>query len=95
MVEVKVNASELKGNGDKIIEKLADFLKDKTGGEVSNDNKVITLKGEGPALAKKYIRVTIKKFLNKNELIDTFRVVVDTEEDGALYIKERKTYQED
>jgi spore coat polysaccharide biosynthesis protein SpsF (cytidylyltransferase family) len=95
MVEVKVNASELKGSGDKMIEKLADFLKDKTAGDVSTESKVITLKGEGPALAKKYIRVTIKKFLHKNELIDTFRVVVDTEEDGALYIKERKTYQED
>jgi hypothetical protein len=95
MVEVKVNASEIKSSGDKMIEKLADFLKDKTGGEVSTESKVITLKGEGPALAKKYIRVTIKKFLHKQDLIDTFRVVVDTEEDGALYIKERKTYQED
>ncbi|MCW4025057.1 MAG: 60S ribosomal protein L22 [Candidatus Bathyarchaeota archaeon] len=95
MVEVKINASEIKGSGDKMIEKLADFLKDKTGGEVSTESKVITVKGEGPALAKKYIRVTIKKFLHKHELIDTFRVVVDTEEDGALYIKERKTYEED
>jgi hypothetical protein len=95
MVEVKVNASELKVEEDKIIEKLADFLKEKTGGEVSTDSKVITVKGEGAALAKKYVRVTLKKFLNKHELIDTYRVIVDTEKDGALYIKERKIEEED
>ena len=61
MVEMKVDASELKGDESKLIEKLADFLKEKTGGEVATDGKIVTVKGEGEALAKKYVRIIIEK----------------------------------
>ena len=39
----------------KLIEKLADFLKEKTGGEVATESKTVTVKGEGEALSKKYV----------------------------------------
>ncbi len=94
MVEMKVNASELKGDEDKLIEKLTDFLKEKTGGEVATDSKIVTVKGEGEALSKKYIRVTLKKFLHKHELTELFRVISDDEE-NTLKIKERKMQEED
>lgn len=90
MVEMKVDASELDG---KQIEKLADFLKEKTGGEVSTDAKTVTVKGEGEALSKKYVRVTVKKFLHKFELSDSFRVI--GEEENTLKVKERKLAEED
>ena len=93
MVEMKVNASELKGEESKLIEKLADFLKEKTGGEVTTDSKMVTVKGEGGALVKKYIRVTVKKFLHKHNLTETFKVIAD--EENTLKIKERKLYEED
>jgi hypothetical protein len=89
MVEMKVDASELKGD---LIGKLSDFLKDKTGGDVSTDGKTVTVKGEGAALSKKYVRVTVKKFLHKQELSETFKVIGDEE---ALKIKERKIYEEE
>lgn len=89
MVEMKVDASELKGD---LISKLSDFLKDKTGGEVSTDGKTVTVTGEGAALSKKYVRVTIKKFLHKQELSETFKVMGDSE---ALKIKERKLPEEE
>jgi len=89
MVEMKVDASELKGD---LIGKLSDFLKEKTGGEVSTEGKTVTVKGEGEALSKKYVRITVKKFLHKNELTDTFKVIGDEE---ALKIKERKIVEED
>ena len=92
MVEMKVDASELKGDESKLIEKLADFLKEKTGGDVSIDAKTITVKGEGAALAKKYLRVTIKKFLHKHELSETFKVIAV---EDALKVKERKLEEED
>ena len=92
MVEMKVNASELKGDEAKLIEKLADFLKEKTGGDVSTDSKVITVTGEGEALSKKYVRITVKKFLHKHELTETFKVIGDEE---ALKVKERKLEEED
>ena len=91
MVEMKVDASELKGEG-KIVEKLSDFLKDKTGGDVSTEGKTVTVKGEGEALSKKYIRITVKKFLHKHELTETFKVIGEEE---ALKIKERKLAEED
>ncbi len=91
MVEMKVDASELKGES-KIIEKLADFLKEKTGGEVSTESKTVTVKGEGEALSKKYVKITVKKFLHKHELTDSFRVIGG--EENALKVKERKLYEE-
>jgi hypothetical protein len=92
MVEMKVDASELKGDESKLIEKLSDFLKDKTGGDVTTDGKTVTVKGEGEALAKKYVRIIVKKFLYKHELSGTFKVIGDEE---ALKIKERKLDEEE
>jgi hypothetical protein len=92
MVEMKVNASELKGEEGKLIEKLSDFLKEKTGGDVTTDAKTVTVKGEGEALSKKYVRIIVKKFLHKHELSETFKVIGDEE---ALKIKERKLDEEE
>jgi len=93
MVEMKVDVSELKGDETKLIEKLADFLKEKTGGEVATESKTVTVKGEGEALSKKYVRVTLKKFLHKHELSESFRVI--SKEEVTLKIKERKLREED
>lgn len=92
MVEMKVNASELKAEESKIVEKLADFLKEKTGGEVTTEGKIVIVKGEGEALSKKYVRIIVKKFLHKHELTDYFKVIGDEE---ALKVKERKFAEED
>jgi glycine cleavage system regulatory protein len=91
-VEMKVDASELKDEKD-LVSKLSDFLKDKTGGEVSLASEVVTIKGKGEALSKKYIRVTIKKFLHKHELTEQFRVIGG--EENLLKIKERITGEEE
>jgi hypothetical protein len=92
-VEVEVNASDLKGEESKLFEKLTDFLKDKTGGEVTTNAKAITIKGQGAAITKKYIRVTLKKFLHKHELSEQFKVIA--EEANGLKIKERKLDEEE
>jgi hypothetical protein len=93
MVELKVNASELKGEETKLFEKLTDYLKEKTGGEVATDGKTVTLTGEGAALSKKYVRVTLKKFLHKHELTEEFRVIAD--EENTLKIKQRRLAEEE
>jgi len=92
-VEVEVNASDLKGEEAKLFEKLTDFLKDKTGGEVTTNAKAITIKGQGAAITKKYIRVTLKKFLHKHELSEQFKVIAA--EANGLKIKERKLDEEE
>jgi len=93
MVEIKVNATELKSDEGKLFEKLTDFLKEKTGGDITTDGKTVVVKGEGAAITKKYIRVTVKKFLHKHELTETFRVIAD--EENTLKVKERKLDEED
>ena len=93
VVEMKVDASELKGDEKNLIEKLSDFLKEKTGGEVTTEAEVVTVKGEGEALSKKYVRITVKKFLHKHELSEFFRVIGG--EENQLKIKERKLEEED
>ena len=93
MVEVKVDASEIKGEGAEIISELASFLKDKTSAEVITEAQEVTVKGEGDAVSKKYVKVLLKKFLHKHELKDTFRVIMG--EDGELRVKERRLYEEE
>lgn len=90
-VEVKVDASEMKG--EDLITKLADFLKEKTGGQVVTAAEIVSVKGEGEALSKKYIRITVKKFLHKHELTEQFRVI--GEKDNQLKIKDRRLGEED
>ena len=92
MVEVKVDASELKGEGDKVKE-LVDFLKEKTSAELTTESKNITVKGEGEAVSKKYIRVLLKKFLHQKELKEAYRVIGGKE--NVLVVKEKKNYEEE
>lgn len=92
-VEMKIDASELKSDEKDILQKLQEFLKEKTGGEVSEASEIVTVKGEGEAFSKKYVRITLKKFLHKHELEYTFRVIGDKE--NQLKIKERKLAEED
>ncbi len=93
MAEIKINLSELKSEGKDIVKTLGDYLKEKTNADVITDAKLVTVKGEGEAVSKKYLRVLLKKFLHKNELKDSFRVIGGEEE--TLTIKERRVYEED
>ena len=93
MAEIKINASELKSEGKDIIKLLSEFLKEKTSADVTTESTTVTVKGEGDAVNKKYLRVLLKKFLHHNELKDTFRVIGG--EEDPLTIKERKADEED
>jgi hypothetical protein len=93
VVEMEIDASELKGEGSEIIKELADFLKEKTSAEVTTESKRVTVKGEGEAVSKKYLRVLLKKFLHKKELKNTFRVIAN--EENTLKVKERKLHEEE
>ena len=92
-MEITVDASELKDEGKEVIQGLADFMKEKTGAEVTNESNKVTVKGEGAAVSKKYLRVLVKKFLHKQKLKEYFRVISGDE--GMLKVKERKFYEED
>lgn len=93
MVEMKIDANEIKGKNG-MVQKYADFMKEKTNADVTINGNTIVVKGEGPAVAKKYLRILTKKFLHKYELIDTYRVIADKGE-NTLQIKERKLDEEE
>lgn len=95
MTEIVIDASELKGERNEAIQALADFVKEKTNAEVTADGLKLTVKGEGAAVSKKYLRVVVKKFLHKRDLKEGFRVISDSEEENTLKVKERKTYEEE
>ena len=93
MVEIKIDISELKAEGDEVIKKLADFLKEKTEVDVeAGSNEIIVDSGE-KAVSKQYLRVLLRKFLHKNELKDYFRVI--SEKEDTLKVKERKISAEE
>ena len=93
MADVVVDASELKDEGKQVVQALADYVKEKTGAEVTNQSNKVTVTGEGKAVSKKYLKVLVKKFLHKQELRDYYRVISGDEE--TLKVKERKLYEED
>ncbi len=92
MADITIDASDLKEEGSKAIQALVDFIKEKTGAEVTAEGKKITIKGEGEVVTKKYLRVLLKKFLHKRELRDGFRIISDDE--NTLKVKEKKIYEE-
>jgi hypothetical protein len=94
MVEMKIDANEIKGEKNGMVQKFADFIKEKTSADVTNESNTITVKGEGEAVSKKYLRILTRKFLHKYELSDSYRVIAD-EGENALQIKERKLEEED
>jgi hypothetical protein len=93
MSNIMIDASELKDEGKQVVQAFADFVKEKTGAEVTNESNKVTVKGEGKTVSKKYLRVLVKKFLHKQELKEYYRVISGDE--GILKVKERKLYEED
>ena len=87
-MEITVDASELKDEGKEVIQGLADFMKEKTGAEVTKESNNVKVKGEGAAVSKKYLRVLVKKYLHKTELKEYYRVISGDED--TLKVKERK-----
>ena len=93
MVEVKVDASKTKGEASDILTQLAAFLKEKTGGEVTNDGGDMVVKTEAKGVNKKYVKVLLNKFLHHNELKENYRVIAG--EEDTLTINERRVYEEE
>ena len=87
-MELIIDASELKDEGKSVIQGLADFMRDKTGAEVTIDSNHFTVKGESATIAKKHLRVLIKKYLYKKELKQYFRVI--SSDENTLKVKGRK-----
>ena len=93
MVEVKVDASKIKGQEKDVYSQLAAFLKEKTGGEVSSDGGKMTVKTEAIGVNKKYVKVLLNKFLHHKTLKENYRVIAG--EENVLTINARKGVEED
>jgi len=91
-LEIKVDASEIKKEKSDVVKSLVEFLKNKTNADVSADAEMVTVKGEGDAVTKKYIKVLVKKFLHQQELKESFRVIMD--EENTLKVNERRLFEE-
>jgi len=92
MPEIRVNISDLKGEGSNLIQELAEFLKEKTKAEVETAANEIIVKSEEKNVPKSYLRVLLRKYLHKQELKEYFRVIGGKE--NTLIIKERKISEE-
>jgi len=90
---MRVNISELKGEGGDLIKELIEFLEEKTKGKVERATDEIVVKGEGKNVSRSYLRVLLRKFLHKQELKEYFRVIGGKE--NTLVIKERKISEEE
>lgn len=92
MPEIRVDISELKGEGSNLIQELAEFLKEKTKAEVETAANEIIVKSEEKNVPRSYLRVLLRKYLHKQKLREYFRVIGGKE--NTLIIKERKISEE-
>ena len=92
MPEIRVDISELKGEGSNLIQELAEFLKEKTKAEVETAANEIIVKSEEKSVPRSYLRVLLRKYLHKQKLKEYFRVIGGKE--NTLIIKERKISEE-
>ncbi len=93
MVEVKVDASKIKGEEKDVTTQLAAFLKEKTGGEVTDDGGKMVVKTEALGVNKKYVKVLLNKFLHHKALKENYRIIAGSED--TLTINERKGVEEE
>jgi hypothetical protein len=93
MVEIKVDITELKKEGDETIQELAGFLKEKTGADVDTTTSEMTVKSDKVDISRNYMRVLLRKFLHRVELKEYFKVIGGRE--GLLVIKEKKVEEEE
>lgn len=96
MSKIGIDISELrKGDGDEVIEDLAEFLKDKVKAKIDVTSHEIILDYEEvkEVPSKAYLRVLLRKFLHKEELKEWFRVIAGKEK--AFIIKEKRGVAEE
>jgi hypothetical protein len=93
MTEAKIDISELKSEGSDVIKELTEFLKEKTKAEVDAGVNEITVKTEGKAISRLYLRALLRKFLHRKELKDYFRVIGGKE--NTLIVKKKKIAEEE
>lgn len=95
MSSIVVDISELRSAYGEEIEKLQEFLKEKTKAKIDVADREMTLKpaekSEMPS--RDYMRVLLKKYLHKAELREEFRVIAGKE--NMLIIKGRKQAEEE
>lgn len=89
-MEIKIEVSELKSEGEDVIKELVDFLKEKLSIDVEKSADNIMVKGD---VQKKYLRVLLRRFLHRSGLKEYFRVI--SRDENVLMIKGRKISAEE
>ena len=96
MSKIGIDISELRrGDGDEVIEDLAEFLEDKvkTKIDVTSDEIILDYEETKEIPSKAYLRVLLRKFLHKEELKEWFRVIAGREK--VFIIKEKRGVREE
>lgn len=89
-MEIKIDISDLKTEGEDVIKELTGFLAEKLGVDVEKSADNLLVKGE---VQKRYLRVLLRKFLHKSGLKKYFRVI--SKDENVLSVKERKISAEE
>lgn len=94
--KIGIDISELRtGDGDEVVEALAEFLKDRSEAnvDVTSDQIILEYEETKESPSKAHLRVLLRKFLHREELKEWFRVIAGKEK--AFIIKERPGVSEE
>jgi hypothetical protein len=93
MSNVVIEVSELRSFDDECIKELTDFLEEKLKGKIVANKKQVTLEfEEGEKVSRSCLRLILRKFLNRANLREEFRVISGGE--NIFIMKEKKVYEE-
>ncbi len=93
MTITRIDTTDLKSEGGDLIKELADFIKERTSGDVETATNDIKVKGEGRTTSRAYIRLLLRKFLHIQGLKEYFRIL--GEKENTFIIKEIKIAEEE
>ena len=92
MSAIRIDISELKNEGSDLIKELEEFLREKTGGEITVSTNEVTVGHEDEFISRRHMRVLLRRFLHTTDLKDYFRIIGGKED--ALIVKEKKVSEE-
>ncbi len=95
MPQITIEVSELHGKDAGKVKELAEFLKERLNADAKfTEDKIVLGSEKGKeALSKTHLRVLIRRFLHKEGLKETFRLIAG--EEDTFRVKKRKIYEEE
>ena len=85
-----LNGEFLSGYNDVLVTDLAKYIDEKITGKAKRDGTDVLISAKDKTVSKTKLRILIKKFLHKNDIDKTFKIISLAGKGNTLIIKKQK-----